>query len=322
MDRNVLLSIIVPCYNEGLYIERFIRSLLSQSFDMNLVEIMIIDGLSSDDTRGIISDFPEIKLIDNPNRTVPYALNLGIGASQGKYIVRMDVHCEYNFDYLSTLFRLSLEYGVDNIGSIAKTKPLNKHSIIEDSIAWALSSPVGVGNSLFRIHTNKRVQFVDTVPFGFFRRDVFSRYGLFDEELTRNQDDEFNARIISGGGRVLLTSETAFTYYPRRKFRSLYRMYYQYGYFKPRVNRRIGRITSLRQLAPPLLVSYTIISGLLFLSSESSLLLVPLFFYFCGLILFTIQSAGSLKKVLGRLAACLTIHYAYGIGYLRGLLVK
>jgi hypothetical protein len=160
----------------------------------------------------------------------------------------MDAHAVYPPDYLPRLVAALEETGADNVGGRLVTLP-SEQTALARAIALVLAHPLGVGNSYFRIGTAQR-RWVDTVPFGCYRREVFPRVGLFDEELVRNQDDEFNLRLIRRGGRILLLPDVVSYYYARGSRRHLARMYYQYGWFKPLVARKVGRVMTLRQLIP------------------------------------------------------------------------
>ncbi len=177
---------------------------------------------------------------------------MGIAAARGTVIVRMDAHVEYPRNYLSSLVGLLEQSGADNVGGVVQTLPAND-SPIARAIACGMSHPLGVGNSHFRIGAAED-RWVDTVPFGCYRREVFDRIGLFDEELVRNQDDELNLRLIKHGGRILLSPRIVSKYFARDSLPKLWRMYYQYGYFKPLVVRKLGGVMTARQLLPPLFV--------------------------------------------------------------------
>ena len=150
------------------------------------------------------------------------------------------------------------------MGGVCRTLPAADTAVAK-AIAVGMSHPLGVGNSHFRIGSSED-RWVDTVPFGCYRREVFDRIGLFDEELVRNQDDELNLRLIKHGGRILLSPRIVCKYFARDSLAKLWRMYYQYGYFKPLVVRKVGGVMTLRQLAPPLFVlclAATALAGLL-----------------------------------------------------------
>jgi glycosyltransferase involved in cell wall biosynthesis len=265
-----LVSIIIPCRNEAGYIERCLDSILASDYPTARLDILVADGRSTDGTREILerycAEHPSVRMLDNPQGTTPTGLNVAIRASSGTIVIRMDAHVIYPRDYVRLLVDGLYATGADNVGGVLETLPA-EDTPVGRAIALGMSHPFGVGNSHFRVGVAERRD-VDTVPFGCFRREVFDRVGLFDEELIRNQDDEFNFRIISRGGRVLLLPEVSCRYYARRSIGHLARMYYQYGYFKPLVARKIGRVMTVRQLVPALLV--TSLFGLSFLGLFSS----------------------------------------------------
>lgn len=200
---EVFVSIVMPVYNEEKYIVNCIDSLLQQDYSQNLMEWIFVDGMSTDNTKQLIQQYIEkyptlIKVYDNPNKTVPYAMNIGIGNAKGKYIIRLDAHADYSKNYISKCVYYLNTTNADNVGGIAETK---SRGIVGNAIAKMLSSKFGVGNSQFR--TNGESGYVDTVPFGAFRREVFEKYGGYDERLTRNQDNEMNYRIRKNGGNVI-----------------------------------------------------------------------------------------------------------------------
>ncbi len=321
-----LVSVVVPSYNEERYIRAFLENILGQDYPPGRLEVFIIDGMSSDGTREIIGEYslrhPEIRLLLNEKRFVPFALNLGIRQAKGEVIVRMDAHSGYPANYISVLVKYLFELGADNVGGVWITKPANE-TPKAGAIAVALSSAFGVGDSLYRLGV-KEIRKVDTVPFGCFRKTVFDRIGLFDEELLRNQDDEFNARIIENGGEIWLIPEVAISYYARSSVSSLCKMFFQYAYFKPLVNRKLKKPATIRQFIPPLFVLYLLLGWTtvfiapalfcLYLAGAGIYLLADLFF--------TLRSTLDERKgyLLFYLPWIFFLqHLAYGTGYLAGI---
>jgi hypothetical protein len=238
----------------------------------------------------------------------------------------MDAHATFPPDYIPMLVESLLESGADNVGGCLETVPADG-SATACAIAVALSHPIGVGNALFRIGASEP-RWVDTVPFGCFRRELFSRVGRFDEELVRNQDDEFNHRLLKRGGRILLNPAVRARYYGRRTLRQLARMYYQYGFFKPLAARKAGGIMTIRQIVPAAFVASLAALGLLsvLLSGVAggialTLLLTLLAAY--GVVL--TLAALWVSRTHGMRCAALTVpafailHFGYGIGYIRGI---
>lgn len=226
-----MLSVICPIYNEERYIRKCIESILAQDYPKNNLEVIFADGMSTDRTREIITEYtakyPWIRIIDNPRRIVPPALNAAIAASKGDIIMRLDAHASYEPNYFSAIAAALDKYGADNAGSVCKTDVLNKTPKAL-AIREVLSHPLGVGNSTFRTGING-VQEVDTVPFGCWRRSVFNRFGKYDERLVRNQDIELNKRIKAGGGKIIIIPDTFCTYYARETFSKLAKNNYSNG---------------------------------------------------------------------------------------------
>ena len=189
-----MLSVICPIYNEEKYIAKCIESILSQDYPKDDMEVIFVDGMSTDKTREIVAEYammyPFIRLVDNPDRIVPPAMNIGIRMAEGDIIIRLDAHATFPENYFSELTKNLIDLGAENVGGVCRTLPVDD-SIKARSIASVLSSSFGMGNSYFRIGADSVME-VDTVPFGCFRRDLFDRIGYFDEQLIRNQDDEFN----------------------------------------------------------------------------------------------------------------------------------
>jgi glycosyltransferase involved in cell wall biosynthesis len=324
-----LISVIIPTYNEEAHIGAVLDDLLSQDYGHSRLETLVADGGSTDSTREIVQKKAGecggnlIKLIDNPERYVPSGLNLAIGQSRGEIIVRMDAHSRYPKDYLSTLVRYLLELGADNVGGMWITLPADGSKKAR-AIALALSHPLGVGNASYRLGSD-RVKEVDTVPYGCYRREVFDRIGLFDQQLLRNQDDEFNARLKRAGGKIFIIPQVKILYQARGDYTRLGRMYYQYGYFKPLVNRKIKLPANLRQLAPVLLIVILLVLLLLGFWHRMFFWMGTGFLLFYTLVVLTVSFKLAITSAGGRelwkelVKSFLTVHFCYGWGYLKGV---
>ena len=226
-----MLSIICPIYNEAKYIEGCIQSILLQDYPKQQLEVLFVDGMSKDGTRDVVNEYSRrysfIHLLDNERRIVPVAMNIGIKASKGDVIMRLDAHAQYPSNYFSVLVRELKRLNADNVGAACRTDVLNKNPKTL-AIKEVLSNKLGVGNSTFRLGVDKVME-VDTVPFGCWRRDVFDKYGFYDERLVRNQDIELNKRIVCGGGHIYIVPDTYCTYLARETFMSLAKNNYGNG---------------------------------------------------------------------------------------------
>jgi glycosyltransferase involved in cell wall biosynthesis len=321
------VSIIIPCRNEEAFIGKVLENIINQDYPSHLTEVFVVDGKSNDRSAEIIKNYSEkysfIRYLENPEKVVPFALNKAIKESSGEIIIRMDAHAVYPNDYVSRLVDGLVDYNCENVGGVWITKPGNA-SVKAKAIALATSHPFGIGNAYYRL-SNQKPKEVDTVPFGCYYRNVFDKIGYFDEELIRNQDDEFNARLIKNGGKIYLLPEIQIIYYAREKLQKVSKMFYQYGLYKPLVNLKIGKPATIRQFAPLLLVLYMAITGgLSFISNFSWVVfLVGIIFYLfsCFFVAVSIWVKNIKKPGLIFFLFLLfpIIHLSYGWGYLAGV---
>ena len=324
--RAPLVSIVLPCRNEARYIERCIVSLQASTHPKDRIEIIVVDGMSDDGTRQLLmrsgAHDPRIVLLENPAFTSPAAMNIGIARANGSIIMRADAHCEYAPEYIPALISALDEFNADNVGGVTEVVA-GADTDVARAIALALSHPAAVGNSYFRIGASAP-RWVDTVPFGCWRRETFARIGTFDEALPRNQDDEFNLRLRRSGGRILLLPTVVTKYFGRETLRQLARMFWQYGYYKPLTAIRAQAPLRPRQFVPSALVVVlalcalgatvsTFARGALELAIGSYALLV------LGAAAPVLLRHG--PAVAAWFAAALPVmHFSYGIAFLRGVL--
>lgn len=322
-----MLSVICPIYNEEKYIAQCIESILQQDYPKDKLEILFVDGMSTDHTRHIIKqytkEYPYIRIIDNPDKVVPHAMNRGIMVAKGEVIIRLDAHAVYPTNYFSKLIEGLHQYQADNVGAQCRTLPASQ-TVTAIAIAEALGSSFGVGNSMFRIGITEDTE-ADTVPFGCFKREVFEKVGLYDTELIRNQDDELNARIINHGGKIVLLAELQFDYYARDSYAKLFKMYYQYGLYKPLVNKKLGSPATLRQFIPPMFVMGLALGTILSICFPLIGLLYGaiLLLYLAAGMAIGIKLAKKHQSALLALAMPFTffiLHFSYGIGYIHGII--
>ncbi|MBI9043938.1 MAG: glycosyltransferase family 2 protein [Anaerolineaceae bacterium] len=318
------VSIIVPCYNEEKTISLLLNSIYEQTYAVKDMEVVISDGLSEDATRQRIKEFQQEKpdlqiiLIDNIKRNIPAALNAALRASQGEYIVRMDAHSVPAKNYVEKSIQ-DLEAGVaDNVGGVWQIKP-GDSTWIAESIAKAASHPLGVGDAGYRY--SKESGYVDTVPFGAFKKNLIEEIGFFDEELLSNEDYEFNTRIRQNGGKVWFNADISCVYYARKNLKALAKQYFRYGFWKYKMLRRYPETIRWRQALPPIFVLGMI--SLLILSMFSGiggLLFFFTFFVYADILVFgSYKSAASEDKpyyIFGIPLAIMTMHFCWGTGFL------
>ena len=323
----MILSVICPIYNEEKYIEQFLDSILQQDYPKDDLEILLVDGMSKDHTREIIAEYsvkyPCLKLVDNPQQTVPYAMNNGIKNAKGEIIIRLDAHAEYPSNYFSVLVKKLNELeGADNVGGVCITLPCNE-TAVATSIAECLSNKFGMGNSYFRVGA-KEVMSVDTVPFGCFRKSLFDEIGLYDTDMIRNQDDELNGRIIKYGGKIYLLPEVEIKYFARDKISKVRKMFFQYGLYKPLGNKKLGSPATIRQFFPLLFV-LGLVFGLILCIVFPILWPVYVSVILLHLLIGIYEGIKSAKRtgckgcILIMPYIFMNMHICYGIGYLKGI---
>ena len=248
-DAKPYISVIIPCRNEARHIRATVASLLVQAEPPGGCELLVVDGMSDDGTREILSELasrePRLKILDNPERITPVAFNRGIRAARGRVIVLMGAHNRYAPDYLLQTARVLEETGADNVGGAMVCEGEN---YIQRAIALAFHSPFAAGAA--RWHKPDYEGPADTVFGGAYRRELFERLGFFDEELVRNQDDEFNLRLARAGGKIWQSPRIKSWYQPRASLAKLFQQYYQYGYWKVRVIQKHKLPASIRHLVP------------------------------------------------------------------------
>jgi len=321
------ISVLIPCHNEEFFIRRCIDSVVANDYQADRMEIFLIDGLSTDNTIDILNNyslrFKHIKVLSNPKRVFPAAVNMGIRVSHGDFIFIMGAHAIYPENYFSKCIECSVKFNADNVGGILNTIPFDD-SVIGTLISTVLSNPFGVGNSKFRTGAEIITE-VDTVFGGCYRKNVFEKHGLFTEDLISTSDYEFNNRIRRKGAKIILDPGIIVTYYTRSSLLSFIKNNLRNGYwaiYPIAVSKNIP--VSMRHLVPLLFVLSIIILVLLsfkwplFLFTLIGMMIVYLLtcFYFSFI---SIENKYHFFPLLS--VFFLILHITYGLGSLWGLVI-
>jgi len=265
--RNNFVSVVIPCYNEERFIGKALENLANQ-YDNNLYEIIVVDGLSMDGTREVINrfrcDWPEtsVRILDNPQRHIPTALNIGVRAARGEIIARMDAHAVPSSGYVRRCVEVLANNPTGVVGMLCRVKPA-ANTLVARAIAVGVSHSFGIGNAKYRLEEGKTGEEpVDTVAFPCFRKELWEDLGGFNEELLTNEDYDFNYRVRLSGGTVLLDRTEHCDYFARSTLSGLARQYFRYGQWKARMLKLHPRSIRGRHLVAPVFVASILLLSL------------------------------------------------------------
>ena len=328
--QNASVSVVIPCFNEQRFISTVLLNLANQ-YDRERYEIIVVDGNSTDRTRQVVNEFARsnpdlrVRIVHNPARHIPTALNLGIAAAVGEVIVRMDAHSVPSDGYVRRCVEHLSSSTVSVVGMPWHIKS-GADSAVARSIALAVAHPFGIGDAQYRLQT-VAPQIVDTVPFGAFKKSLWRELGGFNEDLLANEDYDFNYRVRKRGGQVLLDPAEHCDYYARSTVRKLAGQYSRYGHWKAQMIKLHPRSLRVRHLVAPSLVVYLLVFGLL------SIWWSPAFWAFLAVLgAYVVLAAFFALSLASRarewklfpiiIASFFSIHGAWGLSFLRGLVTS
>jgi glycosyltransferase involved in cell wall biosynthesis len=317
------VTVVMPVRNEGGFIEMSLAAVQGQDYPADLIEIFVADGRSDDGTRERILQAaerdPRVQLIDNPGRIVSTGINCALARARGSIVIRIDGHCEIAPDYVSRCVQHLEDSDVQGVGGPIETIGETPWA---RAIAAAMSSKFGVGDSAFRTMRDATM-LADTIPFPAYRKEALDRGGPFDEELVRNQDDEYNYRLRKAGAKILLAADVRSRYFSRSSVRSVWRQYFQYGFYKVRVLQKHPRQMQLRQFVPAAFVAGLAVSLAFSPVSQLARLAFGLLagsYALASLTAATLVAAERSWSMAPRLPIVFAaVHVGYGAGFLAGL---
>jgi len=314
------LTIVMPVRDEADFIERSVGAVLAQDYP-GTFQVLVADGGSTDGTREVLDRLAggdeRLSVLDNPEGIVPTGLNRTLACARGTVVIRVDGHCEVPEDYARRCVAALVATGADCAGGVIHTEGGSREA---RAVALAQSSLLGVGGARFRTGAAEP-RHVDTLAFGAYRREVFDRIGTFDEELVRNQDDEFNLRLTQAGGRIWLDPSIRTTYWSRASVRGAFLQYFQYGTYKVRVAQKRRTLPSGRSLVPAVLVAALASSAVVgVLRRDRRLVFGPALTYAAGTV---VAAAVEARRDPGAAPlappAFAALHLGYGTGVWWGL---
>lgn len=320
------VSVIIPCRNEEKTIHLVLDAIHAQTYPRELQQVVIADGFSEDRTREQIESFktshPDlvVMVVNNPKRIIPAGLNAAILASSGDLIVRMDAHSIPNPDYVALCVDALERNVAQNVGGVWDIQP-GSNSWIARSIAAAAGNPLAVGDARYRF--TDKAAYVDTVPYGSYKRELFNQIGLFDETLLANEDYELNTRIIQSGGKIWLDPKIRCVYFARSSLRALSKQYYGYGYWKFQMLKRYPETLRWRQALPPAFILGLLLLLLAGIFWKPALILFAIALGLYLLVLLGVGIHMASKKsdilmIIGIPLAIITMHFSWGAGFIAG----
>lgn len=317
------VSVVIPCRNEKAFVGRCIEAIYNSELPEHVhVKVIVVDGMSNDGTREELDRlqtiYTSLNVVDNIQQLTPIAFNLGIH------------YCDFDFLQIIGARHIITANYISKSIDILINKPeiwcvggkIKNVFTTEDSqvISEAMSTSFGMGLGNFR--TLNESSFTDTVTSPMYPKFVFEKIGYFDEQLVRNQDDDFNFRVNKAGGKIWFESEIALDYYVRSNYSGLMKQFYQYGYWKVFVNTKHKTVTTWRQLIPPVFVLYLFsIVFLPFLPFLFTLFYsLPFILYLILLVFVSLRCAKKSTSVFAFIRTFIILHFSYGSGYLHGIL--
>lgn len=314
------VSLVVPVRDEAEHIDRCLAAIIAQDYPKHLIEIIVIDGDSADDTAGRAQAWADrddrIRVLHNPAQLMIPGLNMGLRRSSGRYVGVVIGHSFPAADYVRRCLRLLRDHDAWGVGGAYERMATTS---LQRAIGRAQSHPFGVGDAFHNY--GMRAAWAETVFPGFWPRWVFERVGHFDERMLYNEDNEFSHRIQRAGGRLWYDPSLRIGYSPRRSLRGLFRQYFRYGHGKAAVFREHPGAVRLRHLVPAALVA-VLTAGALIATLIPAIGLVTAALACVYLALAAIVALSTAKRgepPLLLAMAFVVMHIAYGSGMWTGL---
>ena len=311
------ITVLIPTLNEEDYIEQCIRSVLDNGEVAQNIEILVIDGGSTDSTKDKVTKLSEthsqLRLIDNPRKIVPAALNIGVSNAKHDILIWLGAHAIYDTDYIKKSVETLINTGAAVVGGVLTAKG---KGLFGKALAFATSTKFGIGNAKYRYAT--KMQSVDTVFGGCWRKETVLKAGGFNEQWVRNQDFEFNQRVRDKVGEIILNPNIRVSYFVRETPKKLAKQYFEYGFWRYKTYKEHPASLGIRQIIPLCLVLSFMFSILILPVSTMLAMLAPIF-YLCSVVVvsaFEVIRKKRIKYFLWLLVVYPVLHISWGVGFL------
>jgi len=318
-----LVSIVIPMLNEVEAIERCIQSIQDQDYPLDKIEVVVVDGMSTDGSREKVNElarqYGHIKLFDNEKRRTPVALNIGARNASGKVVVILGAHTRIDKSFVNTNVKYMNELGVKCTGGTQKNVG---DTYLQRAVGYGMGSAFGMPSAPYRFFPKKR--FVDTVVYAAYRKELFDEIGYFDEELHISEDAEFNWRIRQAGHKIFYTPEIVSYYYPRKNLPGLFRQFFNYGILRVNViKKHFDAFKLIHALPPAFILGLLAFSALALVKPVWGSLALGLIALY--LIYLLIGSLGAMIKIKKFLylpilpVVFFTMQISWGLGFIVGV---
>lgn len=310
------VTVVIPTLNEECHIERCLRSVLDDPYPVDCLEVLVVDGGSTDATVAIANRVPLVRVVHNPGRLQSAAFNLALRVADRRAtcLMRCDAHALYPPGFITRAVETLERTGAAMVGfAVVATA----ESRFQAAVAFAQTTRVGIGGSEYRLAG--RSGWVDSAMHGCFDRAAVEAVGGYDAAIAYNEDAELSLRLKAVGG-VWLDDELRVGLFSRRSLRGLARQYFFYGRGRAATVVTHGQRPRPRQIAPPLLVVWH--AALLLLGIRRRRAFVaPVGAYLAALTGVSVLGAARRREpaALAAPVALATMHHAWGSGFLVGL---
>jgi cellulose synthase/poly-beta-1,6-N-acetylglucosamine synthase-like glycosyltransferase len=321
---NYSFSIVIPTYNEQDNIGNCLDSILNQNYDKSLIDIVIVDGQSSDNTISKVKEyqkkFPNISVLENPVRKTPTSLNLGIKESKGEIIVILGAHASIDPNFI---FYNNKYLNEKNLKVTGGTQINLGFDLIQKAIGWAMENPFGIGSAPYR--WSRKEQFVATVVYAAYRRELFDEIGYFEENFSIAEDAELNWRIRKAGHKIFFTPDIKSYYHPRKTVKKFIQQMFRYGILRVHMFKKHKSAVKMTHMVPPAFVLTLILLLTLTLFSILSplyLVAVLVLYFFVNLLSVSIKATKENYKFIPLISALIfALHFSWGLGFIVGLIL-
>lgn len=322
----MLVTFIIIAYNAEKYLKDSLDSLKKQSYQHDKIEVILVDSMSTDNTKAIFNDFKEknkdfnrIVILENSKKTLPCGWNVALKQAKGEAILRVDAHTLFDTNFITNNVN-ELEKGENIVGGKCITITKN-NSKVEQLLLIAEESIFGCGIATFRRKSER--EYVSTLAFAMYRKKVFDEVGEYNEKLARTEDNEMHYRMKQKGYKFLLSPNIISYRYARSDFKSMIKQKYSNGKWIGITMKYCPKCFSVYHFIPlffVLAIILTIMMAILGIKIPFYILLLAYTLFNILNLLIVFKNKGLKIEYLALPFLLFILHVSYGTGTIIGLL--